>query len=227
MVFGAVSVDRIAKLILVRGHLRSGSQWVLQATDTTIGRSDGTVVFPDDQCLAARHARLLWRGPELFLEPLPSTNGVFVRVRTAMRLRAGDECLIGTQRLRVLSPDDRPRLLPSGHDETPLLGSAVKPAPPICLAKVSGDPEGHEVYYRPQRLLTIGRAYCDVVFPSDGFVSERHAQLTAEADGSLTLEDLGSRNGSYLRARTAHALAHGDILLMGEQVLRVELPRAG
>jgi hypothetical protein len=29
------------------------------------------------------------------------------------------------------------------------------------------------------------------------------------------------------RLEAVHALAHGDILLMGEQVLRVELPRAG
>lgn len=224
MVFGAVAVERAAKLILVRGHTQYGSQWRLQASDTIIGRSDGMVLFPEDSAIAARHARLSWRGPELFLEPLPSTNGVFVRLRQPVRLQPGDEFLVGAQRLRVLADDDRARLIQPGRDDTALLGSFVKPTAPICLARVSGDPLGHEVYYRPQRLLTIGRAHCDILFTEDGFVSERHAQLTAEDGGTLTLEDLGSRNGTYVRARTPRALAHGDLLLMGDQVLRVELP---
>jgi pSer/pThr/pTyr-binding forkhead associated (FHA) protein len=224
MVFGAVTVERAAKLILVRGHTQYGSQWRLQASDTLIGRSEGMVLFPEDTAIAPRHARLVWRGAELFLEPLPSTNGVFVRLRQPARLQPGDEFLVGAQRLRVLADDDRPRLMQPGRDDTALLGSVVKPTTPICLARVSGDPLGHEVYFRPQRLLTIGRAHCDILFPQDGFVSERHAQLTAEDGGVLTLEDLGSRNGTYVRARSPRALAHGDLLLMGDQVLRIELP---
>jgi pSer/pThr/pTyr-binding forkhead associated (FHA) protein len=224
MVFGAVTVERAAKLILVRGHTQCGSQWRLQASETLIGRSEGMVLFPDDTAIAPRHARLTWRGADLMLEPLPSTNGVFVRLRQPVRLQPGDEFLVGAQRLRVLADDDRPRLMPPGRDDTALLGSVVKPTTPICLARVSGDPLGHEVYFRPQRLLTIGRAHCDILFPNDGFVSERHAQLTADDGGTLTLEDLGSRNGTYVRARTSRALAHGDLLLMGDQVLRVELP---
>jgi len=224
MVFGAVTAERAAKLILVRGHTQYGSQWRLQASDTLLGRTEGMVLFPEDEAIASRHARLSWRGSELLLEPLPSTNGVFVRLRKPTRLQPGDEFLVGAQRLRVLGKDDRPRVMNPGQDDTVLLGSVVKPTTPICLARVSGDPSGHEVYFRPQRLLTIGRAHCDIQFPKDGFVSERHAQLTAEDGGTLILEDLGSRNGTYVRAYTPRALAHGDLLLMGDQVLRIELP---
>jgi pSer/pThr/pTyr-binding forkhead associated (FHA) protein len=224
MVFGAVTAERAAKLILVRGHTQYGSQWRLQASDTLLGRTEGMVLFPEDEAIAPRHARLSWRGSELLLEPLPSTNGVFVRLRQPTRLQPGDEFLVGAQRLRVLGEDDRPRLMNPGQDDTALLGSVIKRTTPICLARVSGDPFGHEVYFRPQRLLTIGRAHCDILFPKDGFVSERHAQLTAEDGGGLILEDLGSRNGTYVRARTPTALAHGDLILMGDQVLRIELP---
>jgi pSer/pThr/pTyr-binding forkhead associated (FHA) protein len=223
MVFGAVTVERTAKLILVRGHNQFGSQWRLQAGETIIGRSSGMVLFPDDTALAPRHARLVWRGADLMLEPELTTNGVYIRLRGPTRLQPGDEFLVGAQRLRVLADTDRPATV-RAVDDTRLLGSTVKPIAPIALLKVAADDVNNEVYFRPQRLLTIGRAHCDITFPVDGFVSERHAQLTNEGS-HLTLEDLGSRNGTYVRTRTAVVLAHGDLLLLGDQVLRIELPQ--
>jgi pSer/pThr/pTyr-binding forkhead associated (FHA) protein len=225
LVFGAVAVERTAKLILVRGHTHSGSQWRLQGSETVIGRSSGMVLFPDDTALAHRHARLVWRGVDLVLEPEPTTNGVYIRLRAPARLVPGDEFMVGAQRLRVLAESDR-HVVTAGVDDTRLLGSAIKsiaPVAPIALLKVADDDANHEVYFRAQRLLTIGRDHCDIAFPLDGFVSERHAQLTNEGN-HLTLEDLDSRNGTYLRARSAVVLAQGDLLLLGDQVLRVEMP---
>ena len=224
MVFGAATVERVAKLILVRGHNQFGSQWRLQSGETIIGRAKGMVLFPDDDAMADQHARLTWRGEDLYLEPEPSTNGVFVRLRDKAMLQPGDEMLVGAQRLRVLADADRPVAVAVAQDGTSLLGSMVKPQPPITLARVAGNDCDVEIYHRAQRLLTVGRNHCDITFPTDGFVSERHAQLTQEGD-HLTLEDLGSRNGTYVRARTATRLLHGDLLVMGDQVLRVELPR--
>lgn len=224
MVFGAATVERVAKLILVRGHSQFGSQWRLQSGETVIGRTDGMVLFPDDHALAGRHARLVWRGVDLMLEPEHTTNGVYLRLRQPVRLQPGDEFLVGAQRLRVLANEDRPQAVDTATDGTRLLGSVIKPNPPISLLKINGDERFNEVYFRAQRLLTIGRTQCDVNFDGDGFVSERHAQLTHEGT-HLTLEDLGSRNGTYVRARTATRLAHGDLLLLGDQVLRIELPQ--
>ena len=107
MVFGAATVERVAKLILVRGHSQFGSQWRLQSGETVIGRTDGMVLFPDDTALAGRHARLVWRGVDLMLEPEQTTNGVYLRLRQPVRLQAGDEFLVGAQRLRVLANEDR------------------------------------------------------------------------------------------------------------------------
>jgi pSer/pThr/pTyr-binding forkhead associated (FHA) protein len=225
MFFGAVTAERSAKLILVRGHTQFGSQWRLQAGETGIGRSHGMVLFPDDGALAERHARLVFRGMDLFLEPAPSTNGVFVRLRAPVRLVDGDEFIVGQQRLRLLRDDERPRAVPPPPADTKLLGSAVRAATTVfALARITPDPTQSEVYVRSQRLLTLGRTHCDVNFPVDGFVSERHAQLTHEGSHVL-LEDLKSRNGTYVRVNAPWKLAHGDLLLLGEQVLRVELQR--
>ncbi len=226
--FGAVTVERSAKLILVRGHTQFGTQWRLQAGETALGRNSGVVLFPDDNALADRHARLVFHGADLFVEPLPSTNGVFIRLREPARLRQGDEFIVGAQRLRLLHDHERPVVASAVVDATGtrLLGSAVRPGQPtLALARITTDPTHAEVYVRHQRLLTLGRTTCDVNFAADGFVSERHAQLTHEGDHVL-LEDLKSRNGTYARVSGPWKLAHGDLLLAGEQVLRVELNTA-
>ncbi|MDP2341152.1 MAG: FHA domain-containing protein [Deltaproteobacteria bacterium] len=227
LMFGAASVERVAKLILVRGQSQFGSQWRLQAGETVIGRSTGMILFPDDTALAARHARLVFRGPDLYLEPEVTQNGAFMRLREAARLAPGDEFVVGAQRLKLLLDSDRPVVLPvaaASDPSTRFLGSMVKPNPPMAIARIGADQRFHEVYFRAQRLLTIGRVHCDVNFPVDGFVSERHAQLTNEGS-HVTLEDLKSRNGTYVRVREPVKLLHGDLLLVGDQVLRVELPQ--
>lgn len=223
MFFGAVTVERSAKLILVRGHTQFGTQWRLQAGETAIGRNSGVVLFPDDTALADRHARLVFHGADLFLEPLPSTNGVFIRLRAPVQLHEGDEFIVGEQRLRLLPDDERPAGVAGAAPGTKLLGSLVRAGgPSFALARITPDPRHGEIYVRHQRLLTLGRTTCDLNFPVDGFVSERHAQLTHEGSHVL-LEDLKSRNGTYVRIAGPWKLAHGDLLLVGEQVLRVEL----
>ena len=220
--FGAAQTDRTAKLVLVRGQSQYGSQWRLQAGETVLGRSDGMVLFPDDEALAHRHCKLVFRGSDLWLEPEVTTNGVFLRVREPVRLQTGDEVVVGAQRLQVLADEDRPVRIPA-DPQTRTLGSLVKQAPPISLLRIGIDDAHNEVFHRCQRLLTLGRNNCDVNFPRDSFVSERHAQITH--DGGLILEDLRSRNGTYLRALAPVKLHHGDLVLLGDKVLRVELPR--
>ena len=210
----------------MRGQSQFGSQWRLQAGETVIGRSTGMVLFPDDAALAPRHARLVFHGPDLFLEPELTQNGAFLRLREPARLEPGDEFVIGAQRLQLLHDSDRTTALSAVSDATGtrLLGSQVKPNPPIVIARIGADPRFHEVYFRAQRLLTVGRVHCDVNFPTDGFVSERHAQVSNEGT-HVILEDLKSRNGTYVRVRQPTKLLHGDLLLVGDQVLRIELPQ--
>ena len=56
-----------------------------------------------------------------------------------------------------------------------------------------------------------------------GGVSRRHAKIVVEG-GSAILEDLGSKNGTYLRGRRVQKptrLAHGDEIRIGHKVARL------
>ncbi len=69
---------------------------------------------------------------------------------------------------------------------------------------------------------TLGRESGDITFPTDGFVSGRHAVLQVRQD-RLFVKDVGSSNGTFLRLSAPTFLENGDHLLIGRELLRVEL----
>ncbi len=71
--------------------------------------------------------------------------------------------------------------------------------------------------------FTLGRGPECGLQIDDPQVSRRHAILHVESE-SITLEDLGSRNGIYLndvRVSGRAAVRHGDVLRIGKQEVRV------
>jgi pSer/pThr/pTyr-binding forkhead associated (FHA) protein len=77
-------------------------------------------------------------------------------------------------------------------------------------------------------LTDVGRSEGAIVLPDDPYLSPRHARITLRqanepnAPPELVLADLGSVNGVFVRLRGPHPLTHGDLLLVGQQVLRFE-----
>ena len=56
----------------------------------------------------------------------------------------------------------------------------------------------------------------------DGYVSGLHCRLGVGPDNTISLTDLGSSNGSFVRLREEHPVSSGDILLMGQQLFRID-----
>ena len=72
----------------------------------------------------------------------------------------------------------------------------------------------------PLQRGTIGRTGCEYTLP-DPEVSRRHAAIRDPGDGSYVLEDLGSRNGTWLNDRRLDAPAivrAGDTIRIGNTV---------
>jgi len=70
--------------------------------------------------------------------------------------------------------------------------------------------------------LTIGRGRDNSIVLDDMLVSRRHVRITADADG-LVLEDLGSRNGTYVNGRRVERthLSEGDRIGIGAATFEV------
>ncbi len=71
--------------------------------------------------------------------------------------------------------------------------------------------------------VILGRSCEQLPLGSDPFLSKRHARLYFR-DGTPYLEDLGSRNGTFLKVRPTaeYRLVSSDRLLLGQQLFRFE-----
>ena len=70
--------------------------------------------------------------------------------------------------------------------------------------------------------VRIGREEGSVSLSADPYVSPQHMLITRH-NGRFFVRDLESVNGVYLRLRGPEPLRHGDLVLMGLEVLRFEL----
>jgi pSer/pThr/pTyr-binding forkhead associated (FHA) protein len=93
---------------------------------------------------------------------------------------------------------------------------------PACLVVIAQDGTPGAEYALESVQVDIGREEGGIVLPQDPYVSPRHARLTRRA-GRFFVRDLESVNGVYVRLRAPERLKHGDLVLIGLEVLRFEL----
>jgi pSer/pThr/pTyr-binding forkhead associated (FHA) protein len=216
--FGQLQVPGKAKLILIRGEGVEGLSYQLNAEQHIVGRN-GQLVFPDDPFVSPRHANLFYRGGKLVVRDEGSLNGVFWRVRGTVDVSPGDYFLAGEQLFRLEGPpkaNDGP-----APDGTYFYSSPKHPAQFKIIQILQGGSVGMAVCARGQA-LQIGREGGDLNFPGDLYMSASHCKLE-DNGGKLTLTDLNSRNGTYVRLKAERELGHGDYLFIGRKLLRVEI----
>ena len=177
----------------------------------------GDIPLEDDPFVAATQARFFFSGGRLAVEDVGGGNGIFLRLHKERELTTGGELRLGRQRL-VLEPV--PALSPGAG------GARVWGSPDVgyrfrLIQILEGGARGAAFLLRDGENLR-GRESGDVTFPNDGFVSGRHAVLQVRQD-RLFVRDVGSSNGTFFRLFAPTALDSGDHLLIGRELLRVEV----
>jgi pSer/pThr/pTyr-binding forkhead associated (FHA) protein len=217
--FGGVMQAARAKLTLIRGDGDDGVSFTLAGQDHLAGRGDCAISFPDDPFLSPIHANFVYTDHQLVVRDEGSLNGVYVRISSTTELMHGSMVLVGEQ---VLSVD------PAGQfDDVPdaegtyYSASMIRPATLEIRQNLRGGLIGW-VHRVEGDVVTIGRENNDINFPDDPFISGRHAELRI-AGGMLSVTDLGSRNGTFVRVHDERVLKHGDYVFLGQQLLRVEI----
>jgi len=199
---------------------RDGSRsadFVLVKDETRVGRDvEPTEVKLDkDPFIAPVHAVFRFEGPQLVVQDSGTANGVFLWLKERT-LESGDELRIGRQRLRIEWMPDEPEQLA----DQPVWGSPNPGYVARVVQILEGGGEGDIYPLKPGENL-VGRGTGDVSFPNDGYVSSKHASITV-GEGSLAVKDLGSANGTFVRVNGQAAVTAGDLLLVGEQILRID-----
>lgn len=186
----------------------SGGDWVC-------GRAPDCQIVLDDPFVSPRHAQFTADGA-LHLGDLGSANGTFLRVRTPVALRAGDEVRMGRQCLRLEGLPTPAGAIGGGRVwGSPNMGFRFR-----LLQLLEGGGSAEALPLADGDHL-IGRDEGGMTFPGDLAMSGRHAILTIQGEKAF-LRDLGSANGTFMRIRGDCDLQVGDHLLIGNQQIRYE-----
>jgi hypothetical protein len=190
-----------------------------------------------------------WQGPSPF-GPAPSSHEPWVAAGTAQtaqevadRWQAAQPPAPAAdyQQQPAADPYQPPTPEPQAHQASPepaLQSPAAPPAPQqhgpsydapppspsINEAATVTTPAVADAADAPEEpeALTIGRGRDNSIVLDDMLVSRQHVRITADADG-LVLEDLGSRNGTYVNGRRVERthLSEGDRIGIGASTFEV------
>lgn len=196
----------------------AGSYRMPDAPTVTLGRDTGSI-FAGDSYLSPRHATFTRKGTQLSIKDEGSLNGVYLKLKPndPWPLDYGDVFRIGQEIIRFEalkgqgpSPDGVERF---GSPARGYIGR---------LALVIGRDTSGNAFPVPERGVHCGRERGDILFSEDGYVSGLHCRIAKASDGRVHLTDVGSSNGTFIRLRSERALTSGDVLLMGQQLFRVD-----
>lgn len=204
------------RLSTVRTDGAAGPSFPLLGPSSVCGRTEGDVRLADDPTVSPRHASITLAGDRVTIEDLGSVNGTFVRIKGSQPLAAGEEFRLGRQLLRV---EPLPRPAADGGQRA---WGPPDPGYRLRLAQLLEGGGVGEIHPLGDGENLIGREAGDVIFPADRYVSARHARLDLAGE-AVTLTDLGSSNGTFRRIAGPTQIAPGDQLLIGAQLLKLEL----
>jgi len=217
--FGGALQQARAKLTLIRGDGEDGVSFTLAGQEHFAGRGECPISFPDDPFLSPKHCNFVYSDRDLVVRDEKSLNGVYVRITGKADLPPNSTVLVGEQVLQV-SPAAVPEDIPDAEG-TYYSTSIQRPAALEVRQQLRGGQIGW--VFRPTgEVVTLGREGNDINFPDDPFISGRHAELRVSG-GMLSVTDLGSRNGTFIRIDRERVLKHGDYVFLGQQLLRVEI----
>ena len=218
--FGAMQAAR-AKLVLIKGDGLDGVSFTLAGEEHQAGRSDVPLLFAEDPYMSPVHANFFYRNKHLVVRDENSINGVFIRIRGSVPMELGDRFLVGEQVIEVqhtLEPGEPMKASPDGT----YFYASPRPPSHFRLVQLLRGGDTGLAFQALADVVSIGREGNDINFPDDPFISGHHAQVSY-AEGRLSLTDLGSKNGTFLRLTRESVLQHGDYVFMGQQLLRVEI----
>ena len=209
----AMAQNSRIKLLQVRNDGRPGRELALDSPTSVIGRSEGEFTFPNDSAMQPRHARVSVESGQLFIEPIGGGD-LFFSLIGPYRLQAGDRVKMGSQILEF-------KVNSSALEMAASTGATIKevsaklPAPVAELVSTSDQ----KAFPIPDTETTFGRTNGTYTF-SDTAMSRSHAKIYHRGE-DFFLEDTGSTNGTFVRAREKTPVPDGAIVSVAGQLLRV------
>jgi len=186
-----------------------------------VGRYQGELTFPADSTMPPLCAALSVENGQVLVEKLSPDASVFVRLTSVYLLQDGDLIMMGGQMLEFhVAPDAMALGAAMGVTLTDM--TAMLRAPVAEFIALSGGGKAGASYPLSVEEVRFGRIHGTYTFPDDRRLSRTHARVYQRGE-DFFLEDVGSRNGTFVKLREKASLTVGATVLVGQQLLRVSV----
>ena len=218
----SVPKEKLCKLITIDQSGREGMTFTIRSGETLCGRVNGIILFFDDPFVSPTHCKFSFLQGKLRVIDQSSLNGVYLRIKQERRLVDGDIIRVGRQLFRYETLQKASFQLKKIEGDDSRIWGSPNSGGFGRLVQILEDGRTGEIRLLSGERCQLGREVGDIVMPTDGFISGRHCSFSQQG-GETVLTDLGSSNGSYVRVRAEADVGHGDFVLVGNQMLRVEI----
>jgi class 3 adenylate cyclase/pSer/pThr/pTyr-binding forkhead associated (FHA) protein len=223
IMMGPPKAARVAphfKLQHIKKDGTSGELYEMKEGRLSLGRSQGDLQYATDATLAALHARFYIENGQLLVEDLSDGKGVFVRLIATYTLQDGDAVLMGKQLLLFREKSEAvAAAAATGTSVMDISTMIQEPVAEFVRLTVQGA-DNSARFPLLEEEITWGRNKGTYIFPEDGFMSRAHAKVYQRGENYF-LEDLGSRNGTFIKVRGKTPVTVGAMVLAGGQLLKI------
>ena len=202
------------KLVQVRTDGRPSRELNVSEKPTDVGNSSGEFTFPNDAKMRPAHARFMVDSGQLFVVPLAEAD-VFFTLIGPYRLQPGDVVRMGAQVLQFHA--NTAALEMAANTGTAMKDLSAKLEKPIAeLVPIDASKPAIAI---SEGETTFGRTKGTHVF-QDSAMSRSHAKIYHRGE-DFFIEDTGSTNGTFIRAKEKTPLPEGTTVAIGGQLLKV------
>lgn len=198
-----------------------GDQYPIKGEKLEVGRFRGDLQFADDDKMAPIHARFSTEKDQLFVEDISGVSSVFIGLIATYTLRDGDIVRMGEQMFRFREKVEV------------VANAAARGTTIIDLSSTMDEPVAQLIFVGPDFLdtpaslplneeeVSFGRSRGTYIFPEDPFMSRAHCKIYHRGE-DFYIEDVGSRNGTFIKVRSKAPVPKGATVLVGSQVFRID-----
>jgi hypothetical protein len=202
------------------GHLLT--ECAMPSQGITIGSTQADINFPESSGLRPLHARFSLERGQVLVEDVGGKGDIFIRLVATHTLQPGDVIAMGRLLFKFVS---KPDLAAAATTLALNLDNVTELLQQTAAELVVISPGRHGHYPLGQEEVTFGRTNGRYTFSDNPLMSRSHARIYYRGE-DFFLEDLHTRNGTFVRIRRRALVPLGTPVLIRREIFRV-LPFQG
>ena len=186
----------------------------------TVDNTEADLKSPEDPKLSAVQARFSLVEGQATVENVGMRGRIYIRLIATYTLDEGDIVAMGTRQFKfVCKPEVVAAATALGKTLLSVSDLLKEPAAEFLAINPGVSPRP-ETYPLREEEVTFGRTNATYTFANDRLMSRSHARVYHRGE-DFFLEDLDSRNGTFVMVRSKAPVPFGAQILVGGQVFRI------